>query len=137
VVHDCELIQDGCEALSLSPSVSDMALGISDVQHDIIKKSYQVKFSDPNTLAVLSQLQKFFQNAMTTSCQIWFFYPITSDVFALDIEDLHDNRYDAVNGINGDMICVDMAIIARGVKQDSVSSIEGQWPLVWTFNYGW
>jgi len=123
VVHDCELIQDGCEALSLSPSVSDMALGISDVQHDIIKKSYQVKFSDHNTLAVLSQVQKFFQNAITTSCQIDFFNPITSDVFALDIEDLCDNGNDVINGIHDDMICTNMVVVGRGAKQGADCTI--------------
>jgi len=46
-----------------------------------------MKFSDWIALSVLLQVQKLFWNAMTTSCQIGFFNPITSDIFALDIKD--------------------------------------------------
>jgi len=58
---------------------------------------------------------------MTTSCQIGFSIPITSDVFALDIEGLHNNGCDIVNGTNGDKICADMAVVGRRVKQGPAS----------------
>jgi len=61
---------------------------------------------------------------MITSCQIIFFNSIFSDVFALDIEDLHGSGCDVVNDINGDMICVDMVIVGRRVEQGSVNSVE-------------
>jgi len=81
--------------------------------------------TNSNVLYVFPQeVQKFFQNATTISCQIGFFNPITSDVFAFDIEGLHDNGCNVIQGANGDMICPDMVVVERGVQQGSVSFIE-------------
>ncbi len=59
VVHDCELIQEGYEGLSLLPSAPDMVLSISDVQYSIGKKSPQVKFTYSNALYVFSKCRSF------------------------------------------------------------------------------
>jgi len=56
VVHDCELIQDGCETLFLSPRTTVMTLNKIDVQDIVIKKSTQMKFSDWIALSVLLQV---------------------------------------------------------------------------------
>jgi len=59
-----DLLQHGCEALSLSPSVLNMALSISNDQHGVIKKPAQVKFNDLTALSVLPQVQKNMQSTM-------------------------------------------------------------------------
>jgi len=125
VVNGCDPSQKECEALSLSASTPDIALSISDDQNSIAKKSPQVKFSDSNALYVFPQeVQKFFQNAMTTSCQIGFFNPITLDVFAFDIEGLLENGCNVVDSTDGEIICSDMVDVGKGVKQGSISFVE-------------
>jgi len=123
-VYDCKLIQEGYEELSLSPSASDMNLSMLNDQYGVTKKSPQVKFSDSNALYVFPQeVQKFFQNAMTTSCQIDSLNLITLVVFNLNIGCLSDNGCSAEDS-NGDIVCSDMVVIGRGVKQGSVSFVE-------------
>jgi len=96
---------------------ADVALSIPVDQDAVVKKSSQVKFGDLNTLYAFPQVQKNIQNIKTMSCQIDSFNPITSDVFAFDIEGLHDNGCNGVHGTNGDMICSDMVVIGREASE--------------------
>jgi len=50
--------------------------------------------------------------------------PITSEVFAIDIEGWNDNGCNIVNGTNGDKICDDMVVVGRRMDQVTVSSFE-------------
>jgi len=120
-VNGCELIQDRCEALSLSPSTLIMILSKEGVQDAVVKKSTQMKFSAPNTLYVFPQVQKLLQDAMTTSCKGGFSNQITSNVYGLDIEGLNDNGYGVDYEFNGNMVCEDIIIVGKGVWHGSVN----------------
>jgi len=101
-----------------------MTLSMLNDQYDVTKNSPQVKFSDPNALSVLPQVQKLSQTAMPTSCQIGFFNLITSDIFAFNIKSLSGNGFNVIQDANGAMISSNVVVIRRGVQQGSINSIE-------------
>jgi len=83
-----------------------------------------VKCSDHSTLYVFPQVLICLQIAMIISCRTNFSSQTISDVFALDIKGLNNNRHDVINDTNDDKICEDMIVIGRGVMQGSVSSLK-------------